>query len=107
MGKKEKFLVEGVGKGNIPGVINFDVMDDVIQITDQEAFQTCYDLARKEGICVGGSSGLNVAASVKLANEANTPRVIVTILCDSGVKYLSKVFNKEYCEQNGINIVKA
>jgi len=106
VGTPQKFLVEGVGKGNIPGVINFDVMDDVIRVTDQEAFQTCYDLARKEGLCVGGSSGMNVAAAVKIANEATEPRVIVTILCDSGLKYLSKIFNQDYCEKNGIKIKK-
>jgi cystathionine beta-synthase len=104
VGTAGKFLVEGVGKNNIPGAMNFDVVDDMIQIHDQEAFQMCQDLARQEGLCVGGSAGLNVAAAIKLANEATEPCVIVTILCDLGVKYLSKVYNQDYMVENGIQL---
>merc|ERR1712147_358153 len=65
VGSVGKFLVEGVGKNNIPGAMDFTVVDDMIQISDQQAFQMCADLARKEGLCVGGSAGLNVAAAVQ------------------------------------------
>jgi cysteine synthase len=102
----EKFLVEGVGKNNIPLAMNFDVIDDMLQISDQEAFQTCHDLACREGICCGGSTGLNVAAAVRLANAATEPCVIVTIMCDLGAKYLSKVYNMEYLNAAGITIAK-
>jgi cysteine synthase len=104
VGTAGKFLVEGVGKNNIPGAMDFSVVDGMLQVTDLEAFQTCRDLACKEGICVGGSAGLNVAAAIRLANEATEPCVIVTILCDLGVKYLSKVYNPEYLAKNGVEL---
>lgn len=88
-GSPEKFLVEGVGKGSIPGAMNFDVglsnvlnvyygsndptlfqvIDSVIQVKDEDAFQTCHELAKKEGLMVGGSAGLNVFAALELANS--------------------------------------
>ncbi len=67
--KPAKFLVEGVGKGSIPGCMDANVVDDVVQVTDQEAFSTCHRLARTEGLMVGGSAGLNCFAALKLANE--------------------------------------
>ncbi|KNC87651.1 hypothetical protein SARC_00222 [Sphaeroforma arctica JP610] len=103
-GKPKDFLVEGVGKGTIPGAMNFDIIDDVIPVNDQEAFDTCFRLSRKEGICAGGSSGLNVFASLQLAAslDPNTPAVIVTVLPDLGVKYLSKFYNDEWLTENGL-----
>jgi len=96
----KKFLVEGVGKGSIPGCMDFSVVDDVVQVKDEDAFQTCHELARKEGLMVGGSAGLNTWAAIHIANQLEEPGVIVTVLCDLGIKYLSKVFNKAWLEQN-------
>jgi cysteine synthase len=96
-----KFLVEGVGKNNIPGAMDFGVVDDMIQVSDKDAFKMCKTLARTEGICCGGSTGLNVCAAIQLANETEQDNaVIVTILCDLGVKYLSKVYNDQWLESN-------
>ncbi|XP_040579508.1 putative cystathionine beta-synthase MT1108 [Lepeophtheirus salmonis] len=64
-GAPKKFLVEGIGKGYIPGCLNFDVIDDVVQVSDQDSLSTCHILARKEGLMVGGSAGLNVFAAKK------------------------------------------
>ena len=171
----KKFLVEGVGKGTIPRCLDADVIDDVIEVTDKESFTMCHQLARKEGLMVGGSAGLNTFAAIKLANEMkvikstillthqapadswslvshlvsvrpsdnqnnaktlkqNTrqsqmkpglliysyfilylniciyflyfqePAVIVTVLCDLGIKYLTKIFNADWLKENNITI---
>jgi len=98
-----KFLVEGVGKGSIPGCMNFEKIDDVIRVTDERAFRMCHEMAKKEGLMVGGSSGMNTWAAVKLANELEEPGVIVTVLCDLGIKYLSKVYSENWLKENDIN----
>ena len=67
--KSNTFLVEGVGKDSIPGCMDFSVIDDVIQVTDEQSFQTCHQLARKEGLMVGGSAGLNTWAAIQVANQ--------------------------------------
>ena len=100
--KPKKFLVEGVGKGSIPGAMHFDVVDDICIVTDQEAFDMCSFLARNEGICAGGSSGLNVHAALKVAAASETPATVVTVMPDLGVKYLSKVYNPHWLKTNGI-----
>ena len=69
MTKPSKFLVEGVGKGSIPGCMDAAVVDEVVQVSDEESFRTCHELARKEGLMVGGSAGLNSFAALKIANE--------------------------------------
>jgi len=102
--KPEKFLVEGVGKGSIPGAMNFDVVDKVLKVTDEEAFRMCHYLAQKEGICAGGSSGLNVFAALRLAGRQTQPCTIVTVMPDLGIKYLSKVYNAKWLEDNNINV---
>jgi len=98
----KKFLVEGVGKGSIPGCMDFGVVDDVIQVSDQQSFSRCHQLARTEGLMVGGSAGLNTEAAIRIANNAEEPAVIVTVLCDLGVKYLSKVYNESWLAENNI-----
>jgi len=96
----KKFLVEGVGKGSIPGCMDFSLIDDVVQVKDEDAFATCHELARKEGLMVGGSAGLNTWTALQIANNLEEPGVVVTVLCDLGIKYLSKVFNKSWLEEN-------
>ena len=114
-----KFLVEGVGKGSIPGCMDIEIIDDVVRVTDEQAFRMCHEMAKKEGLMVGGSAGLNTWAAVELANELEVsyfcslvqksldfvqePGVIVTVLCDLGIKYLSKVFSKHWLKENDIN----
>jgi len=102
LGQGKKFLVEGVGKEAIPGCMKFDLVDSVVPVTDKDAFAMCKKLAQREGIFVGGSAGLNVHAAVELANKVEGPATIVTLLCDNGVKYLSKVFNDEWLQDNNV-----
>eukprot|EP00040_Diaphanoeca_grandis_P010804 m.55338 g.55338 ORF g.55338 m.55338 type:complete len:410 (-) comp22058_c1_seq1:253-1482(-) len=102
LGVGSKFLVEGVGKETIPGCLAINVVDEVLPVTDKDAFYMCKRLARSEGIFVGGSAGLNVHAAVELANAAEGPVTVVTILCDNGIKYLSKVFNDDWLKANNV-----
>jgi len=101
--KPGKYLVEGVGKGNIPGTMDFKVVDSMVEVHDREGFHMCRRLAATTGLMVGGSAGLNVAAAVKIAEQCTGPATIVTVLCDLGVKYLSKVYNDDWLVQNDVD----
>ena len=87
---RRKYQVEGVGKDHLVDCIDFGVIDDVMTFTDQDAFGAARRLARQEGILAGGSSGANVWACMQLAERLEREAVIVTVLPDSGLKYLSK-----------------
>jgi len=97
-----KFLVEGVGKGSIPGAMDFSLIDDVMPVSDDNAFAMCHYLASQAGILAGGSSGLNAYAAIRLANQVTEPSTIVTIMPDTGIKYLSKIYNPQWLEENNI-----
>lgn len=90
-----EFDIEGIGKNFIPGVLNFDYIDDVIQLEEKEASQMVDILVRCEGILAGGSSGAAVAAALKYAKSHNNIENIVVILPDTGLKYLSKFAEAE------------
>ncbi|WP_207537080.1 cysteine synthase A [Sabulicella rubraurantiaca] len=89
-------ITEGIGQSRVPANLEGAPIDDAIQVTDPEALEQVFDLTRHEGLCVGGSAGLNVAAAVKLAREMGPGHRIVTILCDGGSRYQSKLFNPEF-----------
>jgi cysteine synthase A len=77
-------------------------IDDAIQINDQEALRVVYQLLRKDGLLMGGSTGINVGAAVALARELGPGHTIVTILCDSGSRYQSRIFNPEWLATKGL-----
>ena len=85
--------MEGVGKDSIPLALDINQIDECVQIDDKSSFETCYKLTKLEGLMVGGSSGLNVAAALKFASTLDGPANIVTVCPDAGVKYLSKIYN--------------
>ena len=91
-GKKVKttsHVIQGGGYAQRPGIYDEDVVDGYLTVTDQEAYRTARDLAAKEGIMGGFSGAANVAAALKLARKARKGDLIVTVICDSGLKYLS------------------
>jgi cysteine synthase len=100
--KPTPFLVEGVGKDTIPKAIDFGVVDAVVEVDDKTALRMCSTIAKRTGLCCGGSSGLNVAACARLAAASDEPLTIVTMLCDSGVKYLSKIYNDAWLAEHHI-----
>ncbi len=89
-------MTEGIGQGRITGnLVDFDV-DYAYRVDDSEALETIYDLIQYEGLCLGGSSGINMAGAVKLAKDLGPGHTIVTILCDYGNRYQDKLFNPEF-----------
>lgn len=89
-------ITEGIGQGRVPGNLADIAIDDAVRVTDPEALEQVYDLLWHEGISVGGSAGLNVAAAIQVAKAMGPGHTIVTILCDGGARYQSKLFNPEF-----------
>jgi cystathionine beta-synthase len=101
MGDGHPYKVEGIGGDKIPTTVWFDCVDEFRQVSDKTSFTMARRLAREEGILVGGSAGLNVALAIDLARELADPEaLIVTILCDTGERYLSKQFNDAWMQEN-------
>jgi cystathionine beta-synthase len=99
--KPHVYKVEGLGEDMLTGALDFSVVDDMIQVTDQDCFLTARDLARNEGIFTGGSSGGALYAALQVAKKANTEDIIVVILPDAGGRYLSKMYNDSLMSDNG------
>ena len=95
-------ITEGIGQGRITANIEGAPIDRAYQITDAEALPIVFDLLRHEGLCLGSSSGINVAGAIRLARELGPGHVIVTILCDSGTRYQSKLFNPAFLRSKGL-----
>jgi cysteine synthase len=81
--------IEGIGIGFVPETVRLDLIDEIEAVTDEEAFKTTRDLARKEGLLAGISSGANVAVAMRMAKRLGKGKRVVTLLCDSGLRYLS------------------
>ncbi|BAY45418.1 cysteine synthase A [Scytonema sp. HK-05] len=95
-------ITEGIGNSRITANMEGAPADDAIQIDDTEAIRVVYQLLRKDGLFMGGSTGINVAAAVALAKQMGPGHTIVTILCDSGSRYQSRIFNNEWLESKGL-----
>ncbi len=89
-------ITEGIGLGRVTPVISDLKVDKAYLIPDEEAVPVVFDLLEHEGLCLGGSSGINVAGAVRLAKELGPGHTIVTVLCDGGARYQSKLFNPEF-----------
>lgn len=97
-------ITEGIGNSRITANMEGAPADDAIQIDDQEAIRVVYQLLRKDGLFMGGSTGINVAAAVALAKQIGPGHTIVTILCDSGSRYQSRIFNRDWLESKGLMV---
>ncbi len=95
-------ITEGIGNSRITANMEGAPADDAIQIHDQEALRVVYQLLRKDGLFMGGSTGINVGAAVALAKQLGPGHTIVTILCDSGSRYQSRIFNNEWLQSKGL-----
>ena len=97
-------ITEGIGQGRITANLEDAVVDHPFQIPDEEALPVCFQLLQEEGLCLGSSSGINVAGAIRLAKELGPGKTIVTILCDSGTRYQSKLFNPQFLKKKGLPI---
>jgi cystathionine beta-synthase len=99
--KPKPYLIEGLGDEFLINCVDFNIIDDIYQITDKEAFIYTRELAKKEGLLVGGSSGAAIWGVLKLAKKLNKPVRIVTIFPDSASRYLSTIFNDDWMREKG------
>jgi cysteine synthase A len=95
-------ITEGIGQGRITDNVAQATVDLPYQIPDEEALPIIFNLLKEEGLCLGGSSGINVAGAIRLAQELGPGHTIVTILCDGGQRYQSKLFNPEFLKEKGL-----
>jgi predicted transcriptional regulator len=94
------YKVEGVGQDDIPGNVDFSVIDDIVQVSDRESFLTTRALARQEGIFAGGSSGMAMHGALQAARTCAAGDYMVVLLPDSGSRYLSKIYNDAWMREN-------
>jgi len=99
-------ITEGIGTGRITKNFDKALVDEAFQTNDTEALNIVYDLIEKQKIVLGGSSGINIAGAIKLAKQMGPGKTIVTILCDHGKRYASKIFNKEFLKSKKLPIPK-
>ena len=95
-------ITEGIGQSRVPENLQGAAIDDAVRIPDAEALEQVFDLLIHEGLSVGGSAGLNVAAAIRVARNMGPGHTVVTILCDSGARYQSKLFNPEFLRSKGL-----
>ena len=97
-------ITEGIGQGRITANLEGFTPDFSWQIPDEEALPIVFDLVQEEGMCLGGSTGINIAGAIRLAKELGPGHTIVTILCDYGTRYQSKLFNPEFLRTKNLPV---
>ncbi|WP_245825225.1 cysteine synthase A [Neoasaia chiangmaiensis] len=95
-------ITEGIGQSRVPGNLDGVMIDDAERIPDAEALAQIFSLQSEEGLSVGGSAGINVAAAIRVARRLGPGHTIVTILCDGGARYQSKLFNPDFLRSKGL-----
>ena len=95
-------IMEGIGQGRVTANLEGAPIDDAFQIPDREALPLIFQLLREEGLCLGGSSGINLAGAIRLARQMGKGHTIVTVLCDYGTRYQSKLFNPAFLKEKGL-----
>ena len=101
---KGNSITEGIGTGRITKNFEKAIIDEAFQTNDEEALNIVYDLIEKQKIILGGSSGINIAGAIKLAKKLGKGKTIITILCDDGRRYASKIFNKEFLKSKNLPV---
>ncbi len=97
-------ITEGIGQGRITKNLEGAPVDDAVQIPDEEALPIVFDLVKEEGLVVGGSSGVNVAGAIRVAKKLGPGHTVVTILCDWGTRYQSRLFNPTFLREKGLPV---
>jgi len=97
-------ITEGIGLGRVTAIIETAKVDDAYLIPDEEAVPLIYDLLEHEGLCLGGSTGINLAGAIRLAKQLGPGKTIVTVLCDSGFRSQSKLFNPEFMRSKNLPV---
>jgi cysteine synthase A len=97
-------ITEGIGQGRVTANLEGAPIDDAYRIADEEALPVIFDLLEHEGLCMGGSTGINVAGAIRMAKEMGPGHTIVTILADYGTRYQSKLFNPEFLQSKGLPV---
>jgi cysteine synthase A len=95
-------ITEGIGQSRVPGNLDGVMIDDALKIPDAEALEQVFDLMIHEGLSIGGSAGLNVAAAIRVARDLGPGHTVATILCDGGARYQSKLFNPAFLRSKGL-----
>jgi cysteine synthase A len=97
-------ITEGIGQGRVTANLEGAPIDDAYQISDEEMLPIIFDLLEHEGLCMGGSTGVNIAGAMRLAHDLGPGHTIVTILADYGTRYQSKLFNPEFLKSKGLPV---
>mgnify|MGYP002622267668 CR=1 FL=1 len=97
-------ITEGIGQGRITANLEGFTPDFAYRIPDAEALPVIFDLLEYEGLCLGGSSGVNVAGAIRMARDMGPGHTIVTVLCDYGTRYQTKLFNPEFLRAKGLPV---
>ncbi|MGJ3230472.1 MAG: cysteine synthase A [Oceanicaulis sp.] len=95
-------ITEGIGQSRITKNLEGAAIDEAFRIPDEEALHILYDLVQEEGLCLGGSAGINIAGAVRMARKMGPGHTIVTILCDHGSRYQSKLYNPVFLREKGL-----
>lgn len=95
-------ITEGIGQSRITKNLEGAAIDEAFRIPDEEALHILYDLVQEEGLCLGGSAGINIAGAVRMARKMGPGHTIVTILCDHGSRYQSKLYNPDFLREKGL-----
>lgn len=97
-------ITEGIGQGRITANLDGIIVDRAYQISDKEALEILFSLNQLEGLCLGGSSGINIAGAIHMARDLGPGHTIVTVLCDYGQRYQSKIYNPDFLEERGLPV---
>src|SRR2546423_9155336 len=105
-GSGKPWKVEGIGEDSVPKTFNSQVVDDWVRVGDAESFHVARELARREGMLLGGSTGTNVAAALRYARRLGSGHLVVALGCDTGRNYLSKFFDDRWLTEDKLNFAQ-